>query len=94
MARPFRMEYPGAVYHVTSRGNEKKPVFRDDRDRQNFLNTLRHANKRYNWICYAYCLMTDHYHLLIETHARDHAESKVPEEASLGKVVSGGHSAE
>ena len=67
MARPLRIEYPGAVYHVTSRGNEKKPVFRDDIDRENFLNTLQHVNKRYNWICHAYCLMTNHYHLLIET---------------------------
>jgi putative transposase len=55
------------VNHVTSRGNEKKPVFKDDTDRQNFLNTLQHVNKRYNWICHAYCLMTNHYHLLIET---------------------------
>ena len=67
MARPLRIEYPGAVYHVTSRGNEKKPVFKDDSDRLNFLNTLQHANKRYNWLCHAYCLMTNHYHLLIET---------------------------
>ena len=67
MARPLRIEYPGAVYHVTSRGNEKKPVFKDDTDRQNFLNTLQHVSKRYNWICHAYCLMTNHYHLLIET---------------------------
>ena len=67
MARPLRIEYPGAVYHVTSRGNEKKPVFKDDIDRQNFLNTLQHVNKRYHWICHAYCLMTNHYHLLIET---------------------------
>jgi REP-associated tyrosine transposase len=67
MARPLRIEYPGAVYHVTSRGNEKKPVFKDDTDRQNFLNTLQHVNKRYHWICHAYCLMTNHYHLLIET---------------------------
>jgi len=67
MARPLRIEYPGAVYHVTSRGNEKKPVFKDDTDRLNFLNTLQHVNKRYNWLCHAYCLMTNHYHLLIET---------------------------
>jgi putative transposase len=67
MARPLRIEYPGAVYHVTSRGNEKKPVFKDDTDRLNFLSTLQHVNKRYNWICHAYCLMTNHYHLLIET---------------------------
>ncbi len=67
MSRPLRIEYPGAVYHVTSRGNEKKPVFKDDTDRENFLNTLQHINKRYNWICHGYCLMTNHYHLLIET---------------------------
>ena len=67
MTRPLRIEYPGAVYHVTSRGNEKKAVFKDDSDRLNFLNTLQHVNKRYNWICHAYCLMTNHYHLLIET---------------------------
>jgi REP-associated tyrosine transposase len=67
MSRPLRIEYPGAVYHVTSRGNEKKPVFKDDTDRLNFLNTLQHVNARYNWICHAYCLMTNHYHLLIET---------------------------
>ena len=67
MSRPLRIEYAGAVYHVTSRGNEKKPVFKTETDRQNFLNTLQHVGKRYNWICHAYCLMTNHYHLLIET---------------------------
>jgi len=67
MSRPLRIEYAGAVYHVTSRGNEKKPVFKDNHDRDTFLNTLQHVNKRYNWICHAYCLMTNHYHLLIET---------------------------
>jgi len=67
MSRPLRIEYAGAVYHVTSPGNEKKPVFKDDHDREVFLNTLQHVNKRYNWICPAYCLMTNHYHLLIET---------------------------
>jgi REP element-mobilizing transposase RayT len=67
MARPLRIEYAGAVYHITSRGNEKKAVFKTDQDRVNFLNTLRHVNKRYNWICHAYCLMENHYHLLIET---------------------------
>ncbi|MEK6777678.1 MAG: transposase [bacterium] len=67
MARPLRIEYPGAVYHVTSRGNDKKPVFKDDQDRNNFLHALQHVNKRYHWLCHAYCLMTNHYHLLIET---------------------------
>jgi hypothetical protein len=48
MTRPLRIEYPGAVYHVTSRGNEKKAVFKDDRDLEAFLNNLAHVNKRYN----------------------------------------------
>ena len=67
MTRPLRIEYAGAVYHVTSRGNERKAVFKGDEDRIRFLNTLQHVNKRYNWICHAYCLMDNHYHLLIET---------------------------
>jgi len=53
MARPLRIEYPGAVYHITSQGNEKKPVYRDDQDRENFLSTLDKVNKRYNWFCHA-----------------------------------------
>ncbi len=67
MARPLRIEYSGAVYHITSRGNEKKAVFKDDQDRINFLTTLQRVNKRYHWLCHAYCLMDNHYHLLIET---------------------------
>jgi hypothetical protein len=54
MTRPLRIEYPGAVYHITPRGNEKEIVFKDDQDRENFLNTLRHFNKRYKWISQAY----------------------------------------
>lgn len=67
MARPLRVQYPGAVYHLTSRGNERKDVFKDDQDRQNFLDTLARTSSRYNWVCHAYCLMINHYHLLIET---------------------------
>ena len=67
MARPLRIEYSGAVYHITSRGNEKKAVFKDDQDRGSFLSILDRLNKRYHWICHAYCLMVNHYHLLIET---------------------------
>jgi REP element-mobilizing transposase RayT len=67
MARPLRIEYPDAVYHITARGNEKKTVFRKTRDRELLLDTLNHVNERYNWICHAYCLMDNHYHLLIET---------------------------
>jgi len=67
MARPLRIEYPGAVYHITNRGNDKKAVFKDDQDRETFLKILAFVNKRYHWLCHAYCLMDNHYHLLIET---------------------------
>ena len=67
MARPLRIEFPGAVYHVTSRGNERKAIFREDHDRKMFLDTLAGVTLRYNWLCHAYCLMDNHYHLLIDT---------------------------
>ena len=67
MARPLRIQYDDAVYHVTSRGNERRPVFLDRNDRETFLAVLQTANERYNWLCHAYCLMTNHYHLVIET---------------------------
>jgi putative transposase len=67
MARPLRIEYPGAVYHVTSRGNGRKDIFEDDRDRLIFLSILGSVVKRYNWLCHAYCLMDNHYHLMLET---------------------------
>lgn len=67
MARPLRIEFEGALYHITSRGNEKRDIFLDDEDRESFLEILAQINKRFNWLCHAYCLMNNHYHLLIET---------------------------
>ncbi|NJC87733.1 MAG: transposase [Desulfuromonas sp.] len=67
MARPLRIEFPGAVYHVTSRGNARADIFTDDRDRELFLKVLGQVVRRFNWLCHAYCLMDNHYHLLIET---------------------------
>jgi REP element-mobilizing transposase RayT len=67
MARPLRIEFPGAVYHVTSRGNARADIFADDSDRELFLKTLGQVVRRLNWLCHAYCLMNNHYHLLIET---------------------------
>ncbi len=67
MARPLRIQYDGAVYHVTSRGNERKPIFKDKADREIFLNLLRRVNEKYHWVCHTYCLMDNHYHLVIET---------------------------
>src|SRR5450759_1574712 len=67
MARPLRIEFPGAIYHVTTRGNARKVVFRDDADRNLFLDALGEVVTRFRWLCHAYCLMDQHYHLLIET---------------------------
>lgn len=67
MARPLRIEFPGAVYHVTSRGNARDTIFINDSDREDFLWILGSVIQRYNWLCHAYCLMDNHYHLLIET---------------------------
>ena len=67
MARPLRIEYPGAIYHITNRGNARQPIFKDDKDREVFLEVLGFVVVRYNWLCHAYCLMDNHYHLLIET---------------------------
>ena len=67
MARPLRIEYPGALYHVTSRGNGRADIFLDDQDRLTFLDILGDAAGRFGWRCHAYCLMDNHYHLLIET---------------------------
>lgn len=67
MARPLRLEFPEAVYHVTSRGNARQDIFLDDSDRERFLSILSSTVHRYNWLCHAYCLMGNHYHLLLET---------------------------
>jgi REP element-mobilizing transposase RayT len=64
MARPLRIEFSGALYHVTSRGNERKPIYLEEKDFERFLSVLTHVCERYNWVIHAYCLMTNHYHLL------------------------------
>ncbi len=67
MARPLRIEFAGALYHVTARGNAQQDIYSDDADRQQFLMLLQNTVNRYGWYCHAYCLMDNHYHLLIET---------------------------
>lgn len=67
MSRPLRIEFAGALYHVTTRGNGKKVIYRDDQDRKGYLAVLSEVCQRYNWDVHAYCLMDNHYHLLIET---------------------------
>ena len=67
MARPLRITYEGAVYHVTIRGNERKSIFRDDDDRSRFVLKLAESVKSYDVRLYLYCLMTNHAHLVLET---------------------------
>jgi putative transposase len=67
MARAVRVEYPGAFYHVTARGNEQKDIYQNGKDRDQFLACLESATVRYGARIHAYCLMSNHYHLLVET---------------------------
>ena len=67
MARPLRIEFAGALYHITARGNARQNIYLTDEDRQRFLALVHRACDRYQWQCHAYCLMSNHYHLLIET---------------------------
>ena len=67
MSRPLRIEFPNALYHVTSRGDRREAIFEDDEDRCTFLQTLEQTVKQFHWLCHAWCLMDNHYHLLIQT---------------------------
>ncbi len=67
MARSLRINYPGAFYHVTSQGNERRDVFKGQRDREKFLSYLESAVFRYGAVVHCWCLMGNHYHLLVET---------------------------
>lgn len=67
MARPLRIEYPSAFYHITSRGNERKDIFKNEQDFVKFLTYIESAVQRYKAVIHVYCLMSNHYHLLLET---------------------------
>jgi REP element-mobilizing transposase RayT len=67
MARPLRLEFAGGIYHVTSRGDRREDIYLDDDDRADWLEVLDKVCGRFNWVVHAYCQMTNHYHLLVET---------------------------
>ncbi|MCL5043314.1 MAG: transposase [Gammaproteobacteria bacterium] len=67
MARPLRLEFAGALYHITARGDRRELIYEDDNDRLSFLALLSELCQQYQWVCHAYCLMGNHYHLLLET---------------------------
>ena len=67
MARKLRVQYPGAIYHLMNRGDRREPIFKDDKDRLSFLETLGQACGKTGWQVHAYCLMLNHFHLVVET---------------------------
>lgn len=67
MSRPIRIEFSGALYHVTSRGDRREAIYEDEEDRERFLALLGDVASDFNWVCHAWCLMGNHYHLVIET---------------------------
>ena len=67
MTRPLRLEFPGALYHITSRGDRQKAIYLDDHDREGWLSVLARVCRRFNFIVHAYCQMTNHYHVMLET---------------------------
>lgn len=73
MTRPLRLEFPNALYHITSRGDRREDIYEDTEgtedteDRLIFLSLLGKVVADFNWLCHGYCLMTNHYHLIVET---------------------------
>ena len=67
MARPLRLEFPGALYRITACGNAQQPIFLEDGDRHQFIRVLGREGQQQHWRCSVYCLMGNHYHLVIET---------------------------
>jgi REP element-mobilizing transposase RayT len=67
MARPLRLELAGGLYHVTSRGDRREDIYLDDADRMAWLEIFTQTSKRFNWVCHAWCLMDNHYHIVVET---------------------------
>ncbi|WP_082814770.1 transposase [Collimonas fungivorans] len=67
MSRPLRLELAGGVYHVTSRGDRREDIYVDDQDRLLWLGILGQVCRRFNWTCHAWCQMSNHYHIVVET---------------------------
>ncbi len=67
MARPLRLELAGGLYHITSRGDRRDDIYDNDEDRESWLDVFGNTCKRFNWRCHAYCLMDNHYHIVLET---------------------------
>ncbi|MCH7882692.1 MAG: hypothetical protein IIB69_14240 [Proteobacteria bacterium] len=68
MARPIRIEFAGALYHVNSRGDRREDIYLIDEERLDWLDVLAQTCQRFNWVVHAYDQMTNHYHLLVGNH--------------------------
>ena len=86
MARPLRIEFPGAIYHVTSGGDRRESIFDDDEDRQSFLTIVGRAMARFDAAVLAYCLMDNRYHLVVHVRAARGGISTLSSCASVGKT--------
>jgi len=73
MARPLRLEFAGALYHVPLRGDRREAIYRADDDREHWLEVLGNVCDRFNWVGHAYGQMTNHYHVLVETVDGNHS---------------------
>lgn len=91
MTRPLRLEFPGALYHVTVRGNAKAPIFCSYRDRRTWMTILELSCRRYNLVIHAYCQMTNHFHLMIETPDANLGRAMRHLNASYSQYVSKAH---
>jgi REP element-mobilizing transposase RayT len=83
MARPLRIEFPGAVYHVTSRGDRREPIFVDDEDRQGLLEVVAQALSRFDAEALSYCLMGYHYHFVLHTRQANLSHVDAPHQRGL-----------
>ena len=70
MPRQLRFEHAGAVYHIMNRGDRREDIFKDDQDRERFLSTLAQTCRKTEWQVHAWCLMGNHFHLVVETPSR------------------------
>jgi putative transposase len=89
MSRPLRVEFPGAVYHVIARGNERREIFREDGDREFYLRRLAHYRERLGFQVSAYCLMTNHLHLAIAVGKAPPADSPMAQPQRLPASIGG-----
>jgi hypothetical protein len=87
MARPLRIEFSGAIYQVTSRGNAREDICLDDTDRAMFLGVLAEMTSRFDWHCHVYCLMGNHYPVLLETPEPESFQGNAPTQRRIHAVL-------